>query len=45
VYGQPVGGWKPLWRPVPKEEFDPKRVEKLKDSLLDALKTQQTCAT
>ena len=39
VYGQPGGAdGNPFVARFPKEEFDPKRVEKLKDSLLDALK-------
>ena len=39
VYGQPGGAdGNPFGARFPKEEFDPKRVEKLKDSLLDALK-------
>jgi hypothetical protein len=39
VYGQPGGAdGNPFGARFSKEEFDPKRVEKLKDSLLDALK-------
>ncbi|MDB6021402.1 MAG: hypothetical protein JWQ04_1259 [Pedosphaera sp.] len=39
LYGQPPGGERdPFAASNPKEDYDPKRVEKLKDSLLDALK-------
>lgn len=39
VYGQPGGAdGNPFGARFSKEEFDPKRVEKLKDSVLDALK-------